>query len=182
MKKLSFIDRKIPVKFLFILFPIMILQLLLPVRKIALFLIDDLNIPFELLLITENLTASISVLILCLFLIQKLNRNWLSKKAFSIGFLIFFLPILFFILFEFTYLPVPYLIEIIYEGIEIIYKGIEAIFLPFVYFIKNIYQGWGWAVMDVYGYFVFFVYFVIFPTIGGILSSLIYGLYKKIKQ
>lgn len=174
MKNESFIDRKIPVKFLFILFPIMILQLLLPVRKIALFLIDDLNIPFELLLITENLTASISVLILCLFLIQILKWKWLSKKAFSIGFVsIFFLNLLFSIFDEIFNLKPPIFIEIFYEWSF-------TIFLPIGYFLTSFYKGWGfWSTL---GLNVAVSLFIIFPTIGGILFSPIYAIYKKNKQ
>ncbi len=170
MKILSFIDKKIPVRFLFILFPIMILQLLLPVRKIALFLIDDLNIPFELLSITELLTVPISVLILCLFLIQKLNWKWLAKKTFFIGFIsIYFLNIIAVIFSEFLNINPPLIFDIIYGEIY-------SFFRPTVYIFASIYEGWAAWTMHFMNWA--FVISVIYTTMGGI----IYSLYKNIKQ
>jgi len=174
----KFFNREITKRNIIILIPIIVLQLLLPVRSIALFLIEDLHIPFAVLALIESVTVPISILFICLYIIQKLRWRCLSKNAFSLGFVVVYAFNLLLSSQEYLFSsPVPFpLPRFLDEIFELFYKIFEI--LGSILF--SFYVGWGgWTMMGLY---VCFIFLVIMPICAGITFNLFYCLYKKFEN
>ena len=147
---------------LLILIPV---QLVLPIRSIALYLVEDLNIPFNVLASFEMISVPITVAFLSAWLIQKLNWSWLTSSRYISG---FFLSIPFFWI-----LP---RILIHFEAEEIVFRIIDIAGAPISLLMPILGD---WHLLIYFGLRTFFALLVTLPILSGLLTSLVVYLYKK---
>lgn len=161
------LPKKITNKHLAILAPVMIFQLLLPLRPIALFLVEVLHIPYQVLSTFAYISVPITLLTLSLYLIQRINLQIFKPKPYIIGFIL--APVLLWILLmlEGLHITLPLLEQVV----RILFEVTKLI--PFIY------SGWDWGPHFLLQISILF--FVIVPIIGGILSSFIFYAFQKTK-
>jgi hypothetical protein len=166
---------RISPKLILAIFPLMLIQLILPIRSLALYLIEDLGVPFIVLELFEIITVPLTILILLIAIINHLKWPWLGSKQFAIGFaspILFILALMIFALAGIEF-PALYFLDTFYEYIY-------ALFDPIASPVVSMYKGWDtWTSLTLTAALAFCV---LFPIFTGVLTNIIYFLYSKFKK
>ncbi|MDH5596933.1 MAG: hypothetical protein OEY44_02415 [Candidatus Peregrinibacteria bacterium] len=146
-------------KFMLMISPIVLFQVILPVRPFALYLIEDLGVSLDFLAVFESITVPITLLLMSWYVIQILDWSWLRRGSFTVGFVL--LPAVFVLFFLLSQVQPPNFL---------FYSTYPLLFIA--------YRGWGlFAWLSLTAGVILFVYL---PLIGGLVWSAIVYHFKKL--
>lgn len=157
------VSHKLAVGVLFV----MLIQLILPIRFVAYFLVKDFGISSGLLFFFELLTIPLTVLLFSVYLLQRFKSTAKYSSSFVVGFL-------FVILFFLTVILLK-----IDLGDWIIWDWMSQVMMWIEEFLRQIYKGWGFlnSLMFIYVNFI-----AVFPMFGGLLAVLVKLLHERITR